>query len=83
MNCYKVVDAVVVDKSYQIPYYEVFVIGNRGFPETESVFYPEKFEVTVKYGNLTKTIDDEHLYNLVDKYDTITIIIRKKPKSRD
>lgn len=68
------VDAVVIEKDYDEAKITYKTVTKNGKTTKKAVREPEEYEVTIKYKDIEKEIEDEDLYNRVEVGDTLLVI---------
>ncbi|WP_353096211.1 hypothetical protein [Tissierella praeacuta] len=76
------VDAVVINKEHKESYTTMTVIpvfnGKTTMMIPRTQYHPERHYIELRYKDMTKTIDNEELYNTIDIDDIVKVNIKKR-----
>lgn len=71
------VEALVIDKHYESDYTIIIpvitTIGNTTTTTMQTQYYPEEYNVKIKYEHFTTTIDNKELYNKLNMGDKVNV----------
>lgn len=73
----KTVQATVIEKDYDPPKTETKTVTKNGKKTTKRVKEPAEYEVTIKYKDIEKEIEDKNLYDRVRVGQKINVLYKQ------